>query len=387
MKEPKSQEQIAAELKATLPKKQAEAPKVPEDKAKPDTQKPGSDAPSDKSPAEVPGDQAPEKTEQPETDKAKDAAEAPKPEAKDDKDHRSPGAEKRINELVGQLKAEKAERLQDKEKMRAIEAELVELRSKVEKPKQEVDKAKKVSEAEKKRIAQYLTEDKELPREERRELSDDEIEEWIIESPVKAQEWIADRAARRREERNADLQNLEVEREADTVIKQREVSQQRVFQKHPELAFEARAKELAATGLNREAVMKQIAKENPKMGVILEIIQEPGAQDKYAFSADGPEKLMQEMESRLAKKTPAKKQEESSEEREAKIAAEAAEAERQRQSQVDAAARSTRGSSGADESSPEYKKQLAIFKSLGKTDAEAKAALDRQLSRRASMNL
>ena len=376
MKEPKSQEAIAAELKASLKKPDA---KAPEAKAQDDTQKPSSDTPSDKSPAEVPGSQAPEKKEEqtPETDKAEaDAKEG----------HRKPGAEKRINELVGELKAEKAERIQDREKLKAMEAELAALKAKSEKPAQEADKSKKISEAEKARITKYLTEDKELPREERREMTNDEVEEWIIESPVEAQEWIADRAARRREERNADLQDLDVDKEATAVIKKRDESQKKVLQKHPDLAFESRAKDLVLSGLSREEAMKQIAKENPKMKVIFEIIAEPGAQDKYAFSADGPEQLMQEMERRL-EKNPALKAKGTNEDREARIAEEAAEAERQRQASVDSAARSTRGSSSGGEQSAEYKQQLAIMKSLGKTDAEAKAALDRQLARRASMNL
>lgn len=387
MKEPKSQEQIAAELKASLKKPDA---KAPEDKAKPDTQKPGEEAPASKSPAEVPGNQAPEKKEEqkPETDKAKDdAAKAAEAEAKEGKEgHRNLKVERRIDELVSEIKAEKSARNQDQETIKKLQAELDGLKAKVEKPAQEADKTKKISESEKARIAKYLAEDKELPRNERREMTNKEVEEWIVEDPVEAQEWIADRAARRREERNADLQKMDVDTEADTIIKKRAESEKRIIQKHPELDFQARAKDLVLSGLSRADAMKQIAKENPKMKVIFEIMAEPGSQDKYAFSADGPELLMQEMETRLAKNPPAKKQE-STEERDARIAAEAAEAERQRQDSIDAGARSTRGNSTAHEQTPEYKQQLAIFKSLGKTDAEAKAALDRQLSRRASMNL
>lgn len=391
MPEPKTQEQVAAELRSKLPSKKPTEPaaKAPEEKAKPDTQKPGADAPSAESPVEVPGTPSPEKKEEqkPETDKSKDqkdAAEAPKPEAKDVEGHRNLKVEKRIDELVGQIKAERADRIQDKDTIKKLQAELDGLKNRVEKPAKDEAQSKKIAELEQQRVAKYLAEDKELPREERREMSKSDIEEWVIEDPTAAMRWEAKRALREQDERKADLESFEVDTEAEAIVQKRDVSQKRVLQKHPELAFETRAKELAATGKSREEVMKQIAKENPKMGVILQIISEPGAQEKYAFSADGPEQLMQEMERRLEKPAPAKADaKETSEERDAKIAEEAAEAERQRQSQIETGARSTRGSQAEREKSSDYQFQLNFFLKSGKT----KADLDRILARREAMNI
>lgn len=377
-------ESIAENLKAQIAasKKGGDKPKAPEapkDEAKADTQNAAPGSSPENNPAALPANPSPEKKieEKPETDAA--SAEEAK-DGKDEKGKRSPGAEKRINELVGELKAEKAERIQDKEKLKALEAELAQLRAKVEGPGKEADLTTRVEAMEKERIQKYLKEDKDLPREKKRELTKDELEEWVVEDPIAAQEWMADRAVRKAREREEALMEAEAENQAkEVVVKQRE-SQRRVLEKHPDVNLDAQIGELVSKGKTIEQAREHLVKTNPKVKLLLEIAKEPGSREKYMTAPNGPELIMEEVERRLGRSGKS----ESAEDREARIREEAAEAERQRLANVDSGLRSTnRGSSSVDENDPTYKQQLSIFKSMGKT----KADLDRILERRKVMNV
>ena len=51
------------------------------------------------------------------------------------------------------------------------------------------------------RINKYLEEDKDKPREERREMSKEELDNWYLEDMPEAQDWVSNRAIRRHEDR------------------------------------------------------------------------------------------------------------------------------------------------------------------------------------------
>lgn len=379
-------ESIAENLKAQIAasKKGGDKPKAPEapkDEAKADTQKAAPGSSPDINPAALPADPSPDKEdgEKRETDAAPEGQE-PK-DGKDDKGKRLPGAEKRINELVGELKAEKAERIQDKEKLKNLETELAQLRAKVEGPGKEADLTTKLEEMEKQRLAKYRDEDKDLPKEKKRELTNEELEEWVVEDPIAAQKWMAEWAVRNDREREKALQEIEAEQEATTVISKQRESQRRVLEKHPDLNLDAQIQTLVSQGKTIEEAREHLVKTNPKVKILLEIAREKGSKEKYMTVANGPELIAEEVERRLEKSG---KKPETAEDRENRIREEAAEAERQRLANVDTGLRSSnRGSSSVDENDPVYKQQLAIFKSMGKT----KADLDRNLERRKTMNV
>lgn len=355
---------------------------------KADSQKAAPGPSPEESPVEVEGEAKPEEGKSNESEEAESSdakAEEIKEEekAKEVKEsNRKPRAERRIDELVGELKAERAEREQDKAKIQSLEDELTKLKITVEKPAKEADQSKKLSDIEKARIEKYLKEDKDSAREDRREMTQDQIEEWIIEDPVAAQEWLAERVVRRREERKADLDRAKADSEAESIIQSQKSSESKVLQKHPDLDFTRQERELMAKGMSLNQARAEVLKINPKAKIIAQIVSEPGAQEKYMLQPNGPELLMQEMESRLSK-SKGKSQKESDDDRDSKIAEEAAEAERQRQQRVDEGSRSRRGAESNHDQSEDYKKQLAIFKSMGKT----KEDLDRNLARRKAMNL
>jgi transglutaminase/protease-like cytokinesis protein 3 len=203
--------------------------------------------------------------------KAKEAKETP-----EDKIKRTQEAtQKRIDEVISELKAEKAERRQDKEKIAELEARLSDLT----KPKEEETKASKLKELFDQQTAKYLEEDKIKPREDRREMSKEEIEEWLLDDMVAAQEWLTDRNIRRREDKRSLAQSLDEtpERMAQEFIKKQQESVKRLTDKYPDI--------------------HDPKSENYKLA--REIIETDTK--KYLESVDGPEQVMLEMDRRKPK--------------------------------------------------------------------------------------
>lgn len=292
---------------------------------------------------------------------------------------RDANIQKRIDELVGELKAEKAARIQDKEKISELESKLSNLKSTVERAPEKAQQEIKNLEAS--RIKKYEEEDQSLPRNERREMSRDELESWLAEDLVAAQEWIADRQLRRRDERANDIRKLNSEpdsesrNKAEIIVTKQQESKERVSKKHPELDVAKRIEELTQKGKTPKEIETIIFAENPKAKAVAEILRENP--DKYLLAENGPELLAEEMERRMTHKS------ESVEEREARLREEGAEAERLRQANIDTGIHSTRhnGKTSEQEKDPIYLKQLAIFRKAfpRETEAQIKARLDKRL--------
>lgn len=257
---------------------------------------------------------------------------------KDEEEHNKPSnIHKRIDELVGTIKALKAEKTQDKEAMGKLEKELTDLRKKTQPPdKKEAEELKGVEQT---RIKKYIEEDKALPREERREMTDEEIDDWLADNYSKATQWITERTIRRISERDNDKRGRFVKKILD---KQNEVAEE-VSKRHPELNTEARQKELKAEGKSTEEIRKIIFEENPKVRICSELLSKNS--EKYLTSEDGPELLASDMEKELAKnkdEKPKKKTVTLTEEELDEIKKKAAEEEAERIANADAGFHSTR---------------------------------------------
>lgn len=308
---------------------------------------------------------------------------------------REASTQKRIDHLVGEIKALKAEKNQDKEQIKKLGSELESLQGKIEKPVQAGKAKEQLTKLESERIAKYLEDDKELPRAERREMTREELDDWLVEDLVAAQEWLADRQIRRRDERAEDTQQIkkgEVETEgkkkAEVIVQEQLRHQAEVAKRHPELDISKRVKELTDAGKSKKEIEEIIFKENPKVKVLADILKEPGSAERYAYVGDGPALLEKEMLKRLNGGKSAKVEPdplETTAEREARLveeaASEAAEAERQRIANVDAGISGSRNGNGDDaepdadiKKSPLFAKQLVIwqkqFPKLSKAEVE-----------------
>ena len=132
---------------------------------------------------------------------------------------------------------------------------------------------------EQERITNYLNEDKELPREQRREMTEDELEEWLLEDLSKANAWLARREYRRIQESQYDRQELSMKSKLDDLRKKQEVSFKKIADKYPEL--------------------KDSNSEHSK--ILAQIIAD--AKPEFLMAENGPELAAAEMEKRLKNKS------------------------------------------------------------------------------------
>jgi DNA-binding protein Fis len=205
--------------------------------------------------------------------------------------------QKRIDEVISELKAERAERQQDKEKIAELETQLKSLSE----PKVKEDKASRIKEAADQRVSKYLEEDKGKPREQRREMSKEEIEEWLLDDMVEAQEWLTERNLRRREERTLIEQSIDEEprKKADEFVNSQQESLKKLVAKYPSvMPTPERLSQLR--GKTKEEIDDILASENEDYRIMLEIVR--SNPKKYLASVDGPEQVMVEMDKRKGSK-------------------------------------------------------------------------------------
>lgn len=205
--------------------------------------------------------------------------------------------QQRIDEVISELKAERAERQQDKDKIAQLEAKLSELT----KPKEEETKASKIQSLYNERISKYLDEDKNKPREQRREMSREELEEWLLEDMVSAQDWMIDRNLRRSSDRK-EVESFLVDKpkqDAEEFIRKQSESLAKLEAKFPGIRpSKERLAELK--GKSASEIDEILSAESEDYKLMLDVVKSD--HKKYMESVDGPEQVMAEMERRKASK-------------------------------------------------------------------------------------
>ena len=213
--------------------------------------------------------------------------------------------QKEINALIAQRESLKKE-VQD---TGVISKEIAELRLKVS----ELEKSK-VSEkpievlqkeAEAEQVKRYLEEDKSKPREQRREMNDEELSAWLTEDYLSAQKWLTEQTLRRREERNAYISKVNEERSSrsEKELKERQAaSAQRVKSKFPDMVLaEDEYNTLIKNGKSANEARELVSTNYPFYNALVELYakEEQSAQrenrkNKYMSADNGPELLAQE---------------------------------------------------------------------------------------------
>ena len=280
--------------------------------------------------------------------------------------------QKRIDEVIGELKAQKAESQQDKEKIAGMEAELADLK----KPKAEETKAGKVKQLFNDRIATYLEEDKAKPRDERREMPKDELEQWLIDDYIEASDWMTDRNIRRNQEKKSIVTDIDEapKRLADDFVSKQQESLKKLVAKYPDV-MPSKEKLAELKGKSKDEIDQVLASENEEYKVMLEIVK--SNPKKYLEAIDGPEQVMVEMDRRKpAKNTITLTQEELQQ----KIT-EAATVEAQRLASLDeglSSSGSGKKMGNAEKKSETRLKQEEIAKKAGISIENLNAAIDRR---------
>ncbi len=325
-----------------------------------------------------------DKAKKVELQKVKDTEEA---EAK--KVQEKSNVEKRIGQLTGELKDLRRDKDAHKEHIQRLEDELAAVKGQVNaKPADEVEKV--LDKQAEERVTKYLDEDMDKPREQRREMTHEALEEWLLEDVVRANEWMMKRLLRNERESEADREALnkpdpetkdreETEAKVREVLKQQDASQQRLIKAHPEMDITKRLAELKDSGKTPEEAFNALEAEIPKYKIAREALRAMSKEDREAwnFDPDGPEKIGKLIDERLAEEAKSKSKETAAE-RDKRIADEAAENERQRQEQVDAGTHTTRKTAPAVKPSGLYEQQLAIARKAN----ISKERLDKTLARR-----
>lgn len=224
--------------------------------------------------------------------KAKESKESPEEKLKRTQE----ATQKRIDEVIGELKAERAAREKDNKKIAELESQLESLT----KPKKEEDKASKVKQLVEKQIADYLKEDENVPRETKREMSREELEDWLLEDYVAATEWLTDRNIRRNKDKASIISSLDSEpkKRAEEFINKQQESLKKLVARYPEVMPSPERME-KLKGKKPEEIDGILASENEDYKLMLEIINED--KKKYLESIDGPEQVMAEMDRRKGK--------------------------------------------------------------------------------------
>jgi len=210
----------------------------------------------------------------------------------EDKDKKS-NVQKRMDELSGQIKALENDRDSTKAEKDALKAELDGIKKQLHQTPEDKTK-EKVKKELSTRIEKYLDEDKELPREDRREMAKEELDEWLGEDLAAAQDWIAGRRIRRYREEETLKRDEFLNTKASEVMGKFTKKYEAQISKHPELDISKRKAELEKEGKSKPEIRKILGEENPKWESFMKIFESD--MQKYIEDEDGPAKIVEQME-------------------------------------------------------------------------------------------
>jgi hypothetical protein len=214
-------------------------------------------------------------------------------------------SQKRIDEVVNKLKLVEDQTSKEAQNLRnelAVQKQENEnLVKKLIQPDKKDELTTILKQKEVERTKKYLEEDKDKPREQRREMSRDQLEEWLLEDQVSAQEWIAERALYRSRERSTDIRAQQKDTFIKDFVGKQDESNKRVLIRHPELDTAKREAELRSQGKTDKEIQETLCQENEKYRITSEIVKENPEQ--YLTKENGPELVVTEMEKRIASKS------------------------------------------------------------------------------------
>jgi hypothetical protein len=209
-----------------------------------------------------------------------------------DKEKKS-NVQKRMDELSGQIKALENDRNSNKAERDSLKTELDGIKKQLHQTPEDKTK-EKVKKELSSRVAKYLEEDKELPREDRREMTEEELEEWLMEKPAAAQDWIAGRRIRRYREEETLKRDEFLNTKASEVMGRFTKQYEAQISKHPELDISKRKAELEKEGKSKPEIRKILGEENPKWESFMKIFESD--MTKYIEDEDGPARIVEQME-------------------------------------------------------------------------------------------
>ena len=205
-------------------------------------------------------------------------------------------SQKRIDEIKGELLAERNKRSQDSEIVKKLEAELAEMKKQMQ-PRLAEDNKAKIDRIAKEQIAKFVEEDKGKSFDQRREMSKEDLESWLLDDIEAATEWITNRTIRRgkdKERLEKEISsNGEASKLANDFVEKQNASLKKLVSKYPDINLKTvnlndvlwktdEEVEQLMKGESKNAIMAiKLCNQNPK---------------KYLERVDGPELVMQELD-------------------------------------------------------------------------------------------
>lgn len=263
--------------------------------------------------------------------------------------------QERIDSLISELKAEKSSRKQDQEKIDMLNSVIDSMKGDLERSGNIESDEDKMIKSENEIYSRMIDEDKELPKSKRREMSKDDLEEFLLEDMVEANEWIVRRERRREKDRESRLKGKDT---AKTI----QDSAKKFYEEFPECNVEQRGNELVNQGKTESEAIKIIMDENPDFKLMMDLINS----NKEFSDPKNPQAPILLAKAMREKKSSGKKT--YTEEEVQKMVKEAQMKEDERLKSIDAGVSST-GLSNKKASSkdPMYQKGLELFLKASKT--------------------
>ena len=199
---------------------------------------------------------------------------------------------------INKLKKDKDKNADKDARIKTLEGELADVKTTLSMTPDDLFN-KKVKEESVLRISKQIEEDKDKPREERREMSKEALEEWLSEDLVDAQRWISKNTFKRTIEDDAYREMMVSAKNQKKLYDKQKPYKDKVMAKHPELNTSEREKALETEGKKPKEIHEILVKENEKYRIVFEIVKENPT--KYLHADNGPELVEIEMEKRLGK--------------------------------------------------------------------------------------
>jgi len=203
--------------------------------------------------------------------------------------------QKRIDGVLGELKEAKSSRESDQATIKALEDKIANLTGELEESGSIESDVVKLKNTAEESYAKMVETDKDLPRNERREMSEDELEDYLLEDYSKANQWLVRRELRRDRDLQKQMNAKESNEKASESIAK---SAEALFTKYPKCDQEARGEELMKEGKSEKEAIEIVMKESPDFKLMMDILKED---KKYSDPKDpkAPLLLMEEMEKRI----------------------------------------------------------------------------------------
>lgn len=201
--------------------------------------------------------------------------------------------QKRIDELSNKVKSLEVNSTATKKERDDAKAELDAMKKELQMTPADLLK-KELKEESQKRYQTYLKEDEKKEKSERREMTKEELDEWLSDDYEQATDWITRRTMRRVREEESFVEDKKMKYAHNLVLSKQKESAERVFVKHPELNVMEQVKTLQKEGMELKKIQEKLCAENPKYKLFMDTLN--ANYEKFFFDANGPELTVAEME-------------------------------------------------------------------------------------------